>query len=118
LFDIATDPVSHSLIAEFWECGKIVSAVCHGSAALMDVKMPNGSYLIDGARVTGFSEAEEQSMAAMPFSLERKLNERSGGRYEKAESKHVSHIVVEGRLITGQNPASAADFGKDIRASL
>jgi len=118
MFDVATDPVSQEIVAEFWESGKIVAAVCHGVAALMDVKLTDGTYLLGGKRVTGFSEAEELSMDAMPFSLEQNLKSRSGGRYEIADNQYGSHVVVDGKLITGQNPASAGDFGKAVRETL
>lgn len=117
MFDIATDPISQALIAEFWEKGKVVAAVCHGVAALMDVQLSDGTYVLEGKRVTGFSEAEEQSMDTMPFSLEQNLNHRSGGRYEKGLD-FTSHIVVDGQLLTGQNPASVRAFGEAVRNAL
>ena len=118
MFDIVNNLVSQALIREFWEAGKIVSTVCHGSAAVAHMKLSDGSYLIQGAQVTGFSDAEEQSREAMPFSLEKILDERTGGRYEKAVIPGDAHVVVQGRIITGQNPASATPVGNAMRAAL
>jgi len=119
MYDLATDPTSQKVIAEFASANKIVAAVCHGPAAFINVKLPSGEYLLSGAKVTGFSNAEETAvglMEAMPFSLEDKLNAASGGKFEKASEDWGDHVVVErgGKLITGQNPASATSTGKAI----
>jgi len=119
MFDLATDATSHTLINEFYTHNKIISAVCHGPAALTHVKLPGGGFLLDGQPVTGFSNAEEDAVglsAVMPFSLEDKLSEASGGRFEKAKEQWGPHVVVgrEGRLITGQNPASAGPLGEKV----
>jgi putative intracellular protease/amidase len=107
------------LINEFYAANKVISAVCHGPAALAHVKLPSGGYLLEGEPVTGFSNIEEdaiQMSSAMPFSLEDELNKASGGKYEKAKDKWASHVALgrDGRLITGQNPASAAEVGQAI----
>jgi len=117
MFDLAIDTTSHALINEFYAANKIVSAVCHGPAALINVKLPSGEYLLSGSKVTGFSNSEETAvglMEAMPFSLEDKLKTASGGKFEKASSDWAPHIVVDGKIITGQNPASAAGVGKAL----
>ena len=118
MFDLATDATSHKLINEFYAKNKIVSAVCHGPAALAYVTLPSGKPLLAGKAVTGFSNAEEEVAgltAAMPFALETKLNEASGGKYEKAADWQKKVVVSEGgRIITGQNPASAAGVGQAI----
>ncbi|TVY32241.1 Glyoxalase, partial [Lachnellula subtilissima] len=119
MFDLATDATSHTLINEFYTHNKIISAVCHGPAALTHVKLPSGGFLLDGQPVTGFSNAEEDAVglsAVMPFSLEDKLSEASGGRFEKAKEAWSPHVVIarEGRLITGQNPASAGPLGQKV----
>jgi putative intracellular protease/amidase len=116
MFDLATDATSHELVNEFYEANKVISAVCHGPAALAKVKLPSGAYLVDGQAVTGFSNSEEDTVqlsAAMPFMLEDGLNTASGGRYTKADDWHP-HVVVSrgGLLITGQNPASATGVGQ------
>ena len=119
IFDLATDENSHKLINEFYTHNKIISAVCHGPAALTHVKIPGGGYLLDGQAVTGFSNSEEDAVgltSAMPFKLEDALNKASGGKYVKAAQDWGAKVVVSrgGRLITGQNPASASGVGQAI----
>ncbi|KXS98768.1 hypothetical protein AC578_9048 [Pseudocercospora eumusae] len=122
MFDLATDPESHSLIKEFYEKGKVVSAVCHGPAALANVKLTDGSYLVAGQEVTGFTNTEEDQVglsSAMPFMLETQLA-ANGGKFVKAEPWQ-SKVAISGkanRLITGQNPASAGPLGEAILAAL
>ncbi|RDL41147.1 uncharacterized protein BP5553_01126 [Venustampulla echinocandica] len=119
MFDLAQDPTASKLINEFYAHNRIIAAVCHGPVALSHVKLPSGGYLIDGQRVTGFSNEEEDAVgltSAVPFSLEDKLREASGGNYVKADKAWGEKVVVArgGRLITGQNPASATGVGKAI----
>lgn len=119
MFDLATLPVSHQLINEFNDSQKVIAAVCHGPAALVNVKTSDGSYLIAGQQVTGFSNSEEDAVglsSAMPFMLETKLDEGSGGKYVKASQDWGEKVVsgLGGRLITGQNPASAKGVGEAI----
>jgi len=119
MFDIVKDPDSIALIREFWEGGKIVSTVCHGSAALLNAKLSDGSYLIKDTPVTGFANSEEDEYnfsQFMPFMLETELDKISGGKYEKAATNWASHVVVakNGRLLTGQNPGSARDLAKAL----
>ena len=119
MFDLATDETSLQVIREFSEAGRVVSAVCHGPAALINAKLSDGSYLIADSPVTGFSNDEEDSVGltpAMPFKLEDELNKSSGGRFEKAKEPWGEKVVVgrDGRLITGQNPASAGAVGEAI----
>jgi len=119
MWDLATDATSHKLINEFYENNKIVSAVCHGPAALAHVKLASGEYLLAGQPVTGFSNTEEDTVgltSVMPFKLEDALNTASGGKYVKADADWAKRVVVGrgGRLITGQNPASAGGVGQAI----
>ncbi|KAI9696038.1 MAG: hypothetical protein M1836_005869 [Candelina mexicana] len=112
MFDLVTDTNSQTLIREFYDSSRIVSAVCHGPAALVNATLSDGTYLIADQPVNGFSNAEEDafgSTAMMPFSLEDELNKKSNGKYEKAEGVNEEYVAVgrDGRLITGQNPASA-----------
>lgn len=104
------------LTAGFWEAGKIVSAVCHGPAGLLEVKLSGGDYLIAGKNLTGFSWAEEGKVDredAVPYNLEEELKKR-GAKYGKAWMAFSSHVVEDGNLITGQNPASAARVGEAV----
>lgn len=118
MFDLATDEDSIALIKEFYEAGKIISAVCHGPAALINVKLNNGEHLLAKQAVTGFSNSEENTAGLsekVPFLLETELNKASDGEYTKGDD--WSPKVVSGRdgkLITGQNPQSAAAVGKAI----
>jgi len=119
MWDLATSATSHTLINEFFSHSKIISAVCHGPAALVNVKLPSGEYLLDSSPVTGFSTAEEDQVgltSAMPFILEDALNKASGGKYEKADKPWGQKVVIArgGRLITGQNPASAGGVGQAV----
>lgn len=119
MFDLATDPISHQIINEFYAAGKIVSAVCHGPAALAFVKLPNGTPFLSGSKVTGFSNSEEEAMggtAEMSFLLETELNKASGGGYPRGAENWGKHVVVDrdGKLITGQNPASAFGVGEAL----
>ncbi len=112
MFDLATDTTSQTIIREFYESSRIVSAVCHGPAALVNVKLSDDTYLLADQPVTGFSNAEEDvfgGTSVMPFSLEDELNKNSKGKFEKAKENFGECVVVgrDGRLITGQNPASA-----------
>jgi len=121
MYDLAHDETSHTLIREFADKGKVVSAVCHGPAALAYAKLNDGSYLINGCTVTGFSNSEEDGVQLtqyMPFKLEDALNENSGGKFEKASQDWGECVKVAKNgnttVITGQNPASAAGVGKAI----
>jgi putative intracellular protease/amidase len=123
MFDLAGDATSHQLINEFYADNKIVSAVCHGPAALANVKLPSGEYLISGQPVTGFSNEEEDAVGltpAMPFKLEDALNKASGGKFVKADKAWCPKVVSGrgGKLITGQNPASATQIGQAICDSI
>ncbi|OHW97339.1 DJ-1/Pfpl family intracellular protease family protein [Colletotrichum incanum] len=119
MFDLAVDEISQALIREFYESGKIVSAVCHGPGALVNTKLSDGEYLVKGQEVTGFSNAEEdvyQFTDAMPFLLENELKNH-GANYVKANEPFGVKVVVSGkngRLITGQNPPSAGVIGSAL----
>ncbi len=107
----AVDKVTRGI----YERGGIVSAVCHGPAALVNVKLSDGSYLVAGKNVTGFTNAEEdevQGTAIVPFLLADKLNEH--GATHHAAANWSNHVEVDGRLVTGQNPASAAAVGEAV----
>lgn len=119
MFDIADNSTSHQVIREFYEAGKVVSAVCHGVVAVARVRLSDGSYLINGQKVTGFSNEEEKDTGlidVLPFLLETELRENVGalGSYESA-APWTERVVVSGRngkLVTGQNPASAGLVGE------
>jgi putative intracellular protease/amidase len=108
MFDLATDATTKALVASFWAEGKAVGAVCHGPAALLGVRLDDGSTLLRGRRVTGFTKAEDALdalFAHMPFSLQERM-EAEGAEF-LASPPGSAHAEVDGRLVTGQNPASA-----------
>lgn len=119
-FDFPKSEALAELIAKFYESGKVVSAVCHGPAGLLEVKLSNGDYLINGKDLTGFSWDEEAAAMrdqAVPFSLEEELKKR-GANYSKAWMNSSERVVEDGLLITGQNPASAKAVGEAVVAKL
>ncbi|SFD59379.1 Putative intracellular protease/amidase [Bosea sp. CRIB-10] len=92
-----------------WERGGIVSAVCHGYCGLLNTRLSDGKLLVAGKRLTGFSWTEEVLAGVakkMPYNAEAEMKAR-GALYEKAFLPFVSYAVVDGRLVTGQNPWSA-----------
>lgn len=114
MFDFR-DPAVAALVAEFADTGKVVSAVCHGPAGLLDVTLADGRPLLKGRKVTGFSWREEKLAGrkdAVPFNLEKALGKR--GRYTRAMLPMKSHVVVDGTLVTGQNPTSAKGVGEEV----
>ncbi|MEL1263419.1 type 1 glutamine amidotransferase domain-containing protein [Pseudoxanthomonas putridarboris] len=118
MVDIARNPEVQAAVLRAWNGGKIVAAVCHGPSALLGVTLDNGTPLVRGRKVAGFSTAEEDGYARadVPFDLESALREE-GGLYESA-SPWQPKLVVDGRLITGQNPASSALVGEAIVEAL
>lgn len=120
LWDFPSDPGLVLATEAIWRDGGVVAAVCHGPAALLAPKDPQGRALVEGRRVTGFSNFEEQLLGMpgkVPFLLETALKER-GARFEKALLPFGRLVVVEGRLITGQNPASARGVGRAVVEAL
>lgn len=115
MWDFPDSPAVDKVTREIYENGGIVSAVCHGPAALVNVKLSDGKYLVDGKNVTGFTNGEEEEVQAtkiVPFLLADKLNEH--GAKHHAEKNWSNHVEVDGRLVTGQNPASAAAVGDEV----
>jgi putative intracellular protease/amidase len=107
MWDLADSPDSIALIEDFYNSGKPVAAVCHAPGVLHRV-MYKGAPLVKGKRVTGFTNGEEEAVhltKVVPFLVEDELK-RLGGLYEKGPD-WKSFVVVDGRLITGQNPASS-----------
>jgi putative intracellular protease/amidase len=114
LWDLAEDPVSINLIESFYNAGKPVAAVCHAPGVLRRVRY-EGEPIVKGKRVTGFTDTEEEEVqltTVVPFLVEDELK-RLGGRYEKAPNWQ-SFVVVDGRLITGQNPASSSEGARAL----
>ena len=108
LWDLHSDPDSIALIEGFIAAGKPVAAVCHAPAVLLKAKAANGDPLVMGKSVTGFSNSEEAAVeltAVVPYLLEDELV-AMGGLYQKTEDWN-SLAVVDGLIITGQNPGSS-----------
>jgi len=116
--DMPDNETIHSIIADFYERGDIVGAVCHGPVALLNVKLKDGSYFVNGRNLTSFSNAEENNYAKadVPFLLESALEER--GAIYTADEPWQPHVVQDGRLVTGQNPASAKGVAEHMIAIL
>jgi putative intracellular protease/amidase len=109
LWDLYSDVDSIALIEGFISANKPVAAVCHAPAVLLNAKGPNGEPLVKGKQVTGFTNSEEAAVELtdiVPYLLEDQLVEK-GGFFNKTEDWH-SLAVVDGLIITGQNPSSSA----------
>jgi len=107
--DLAVSDRFGALVVEFTARDKPVAAVCHGPAALLPAAGAGG-WLFAGRRVTGFSNVEEAQVGfadRAPWLLEDRLTEH-GGRFEKSAGAWEPHVVADGNLYTGQNPASSA----------
>ena len=107
MWDLVDNRDSIALIESFYNSGKPVAAVCHSPAVFHRV-MYRGEPLVKGKRVTGFTNGEEAAVGlthVVPFLVEDELK-RVGGLYEKA-ADWASFAIVDGRLVTGQNPASS-----------
>ena len=101
--------------ASIYEDGGVVGAVCHGPAALVNLKLSDGQYLVNGKRVAAFTDEEERAVnleAVVPFLLASTLQQR--GAMHVAAPNWQANVVVDGRLVTGQNPASAEGVGREI----
>lgn len=108
MWDLAEDMDSVRLIESFLKAGKPVALVCHAPIALRHARKPDGSPLVKGKRVTAFTNTEEEVMKlthVVPFLVEDELR-RLGGIFSKADD-WLPHIVSDGLLLTGQNPASS-----------
>ena len=108
MWDVAEDAASIALIEAMFAANKPVSAVCHGSAVFRHTKAPDGTPLVRGKKVAGFTNTEEAAVGlteAVPFLVEDMLKQ-NGGIYSKADN-FQPHVVTDGNLVTGQNPMSS-----------
>jgi putative intracellular protease/amidase len=115
LWDLAEDKASIALIEAMSKAGKPVAAVCHAPGVLRHVKDADGKPLVRGKHVTGFTNTEEEAVGLtkiVPFLVEDMLREH-GGLYEKG-ADWASHVVTDGKLVTGQNPASSEEAAKAL----
>ena len=110
LWDLAEDRNSIALIESFMAANKPVALVCHAPGVLRHVRAPDGRPLVEGKRVTGFTNTEEAAVGltdVVPFLVEDELKAK-GGLYSKGED-WASYVLTDGLLITGQNPGSSAE---------
>lgn len=115
MWDLAVDEDAGKAVAVFVREGKPVGAVCHGPAGLLTAQDSAGNWLFAGKKLTAFSNAEEKAVGldkAVPFLLQSELVEK-GADYSSAKN-FEPYIVIDGNLVTGQNPASAAPAAKAI----
>lgn len=115
LWDLAEDKDSIALIEAFAAKDRPVATVCHAPGVLRHVKGRDGKPLVSGKKVTGFTNSEEEAVGlteVVPFLVEDMLAER-GGLYEKGADWGV-HVVTDGKLVTGQNPASSEEAAKAL----
>ncbi len=119
LWDLYDDQDSIRLIESFVAAGKPVAAVCHAPAVLLNAKTADGQALVAGRRVTGFSNSEEDAVGlseVVPYLLQDRLS-AAGAEYERVEDWHPL-AIVDGLLITGQNPASSEPVADALLESL
>ncbi len=120
MYDFPNDTAMQAIIRKQYESGRKVAAICHGVGGLLNVKLSNGEYLIKGKKITGFNWFEE-SLAGrkkeVPFNLEAGLKERESD-YTKAFIPMTSKVIVDGNLITGQNPFSSKKMAKVVMEEL
>ncbi len=115
MWDFPANPTLQAILTDAWENGGIIAAVCHGVAGLLHLADADGRSLLSGKQVTGFSNEEEKAVGlsqVVPFLLEDALK-RAGAQYSSAPAWQA-HLVMDGNLITGQNPASARKVAEAI----
>lgn len=119
LWDLAEDADSKRLIEAFAAADRPIGAVCHAPAVFRHTLGTDGKPLVSGRRVTGFTNTEEEGVGLteiVPFLVEDMLK-ANGGNYEKGDD-WASFVLRDGKLVTGQNPASSADGAREILALL
>jgi putative intracellular protease/amidase len=107
MVDMPEHPLLKQVIAETFERQAIVGAVCHGPVSLLNVKLSDGTYLLKDKNITSFTNEEEENyaIADVPFLLETALSNQ-GAKFHAA-APWSDHSIIDGNLVTGQNPASA-----------
>lgn len=119
VWDFPDSPAVQRITREIYESGRIVAAVCHGPAALVNVTLSDGSYLVAGKRLSAFTDDEERAVkldGVVPFLLASTLAQR--GALHQPAPNWTAKVVVDGRLITGQNPQSATSVAEAVRDQL
>lgn len=119
MWDFPSDTQLANIAAEIYKGGGIVSAVCHGPAGILNIMLGDKEYLVSGKNLTSFTDAEEKANGTaeiVPFMLQDALTKR--GALFAAAAPWSDHVVVDGRLITGQNPQSALTLGQKLLEAL
>lgn len=122
MFGVAENTEIQNIVMKLYEEQKgIVSTICHGTAGIVNLKTKNGKYLVSGKVVNGFPDAFENMEAdyykTFPFSIQQKIIER-GGDFQFSEEGWDDFMVTDGRLITGQDPSSAASVARKVVGTL
>ena len=115
MWDFPNDQNLARAATSIYEAGGVVGAVCHGPAALVNLKLSNGQYLVHGKRVAAFTDDEERAVnlhEVVPFLLATTLQQR--GAMHVAAPNWQANVVTDERLVTGQNPASAEGVGREM----
>ncbi|WP_223600671.1 type 1 glutamine amidotransferase domain-containing protein [Chryseobacterium sp. GVT01B] len=116
MYDFPDNTTLQIILRNQYENNKLVAAICHGVGGLLNVKLSDGEYMIKGKNITGFDWFEEtlaRRKNEVPFNLEAALKER-GVYYKKAFIPMTSKVMVDGNLITGQNPFSSKEMAKVV----
>lgn len=116
MWDFPDSPAVQTVARSVHEAGGVVAAVCHGPAALVNVTLSNGRPLVEGKRVAAFTDSEERAVKlenVVPFLLAETLASR--GALHQPAPDWQPNVVVDGRLVTGQNPQSATGVGEAVR---
>ncbi|WP_316845575.1 type 1 glutamine amidotransferase domain-containing protein [Pedobacter psychrodurus] len=118
MVDMPEAPLLKKVIAETYERNAVVGAVCHGPVSLLNVKLSDDSFLLNGKNITSFTTEEEEHYARpdVPFDLQTALTAQ--GAIFHASTPWSANSIADGRLVTGQNPASAKGVGEKIVAIL
>lgn len=115
MFDFPKDVTLQNMVREFAQSDRIIAAVCHGLSGLVDVTLSNGEPFVKGKNLTSFTNDEEQMVqldSLMPFLLEDQLRQL-GATFNSAPI-FSDHVIIDGNLITGQNPQSSTSLGKAL----
>lgn len=115
MWDFPDDEGLARLGRDIYESGGVVAAVCHGPAALVNLTLTDGTYLVDGKEISAFTNTEEEAVGlagVVPFLLQSALEER--GAKHVAAPNFESQVSVSERLVTGQNPASATRVAEEV----
>ena len=120
MYDFPDSVGLQRITREIWERGGVVSSVCHGYCGLLNTTLSDGSLLVAGRKVTGFAWQEEVLTRVdklVPYNAEERAKER-GALYQKAKLPFVSYTVIDGNLVTGQNPGSAKETANKVASLL